>query len=215
MNGVDKLKTVLGRTKGGRVPESEEISTLLKILRPLPAELLEGWKKENGGLVLGEELRGRSQARSEATSWEFDIMAVNFCAPSLSSPRIPNNFSPTFTRLATLVAGSGRFGTVRKVGGFAWKVVDASSPIVDVQAVVKEIETLQMLAECDNILKMKGFGSLGDDGEDIVIVTELCSGSLKSWREGIAEGGGKVDLKVVLEMWASVCGAVTSLASNG
>ncbi|GMH59089.1 hypothetical protein TL16_g02757 [Triparma laevis f. inornata] len=163
VNGVDKLKTVLGRTKGGRVPESEEISTLLKILRPLPAELLEGWKKENGGLVLG----------------------------------------------------SGRFGTVRKVGGFAWKVVDASSPIVDVQAVVKEIETLQMLAECDNILKMTGFGSLGDDGEDIVIVTELCSGSLKSWREGIAEGGGKVDLKVVLEMWASVCGAVTSLASNG
>ena len=35
---------------------------------------------------------------------------------------------------------------------------------------VKEIETLQMLAECDNILKMKGFGSLGDDGEDIVVV---------------------------------------------
>ena len=105
-SSIEKLKVVLSRAKGLDIPADEATKTLLKILRPISADLEESLKKQSGGELLG----------------------------------------------------TGRFGVVKNVAGQAWKVIDCSSAIVDVKAVVAEIEALKAMASNEHVLEMFGYG---------------------------------------------------------
>lgn len=52
-HSIEKLKAVLRRADGLDIPADEGTKVLLKILRPIPSELEESWKKEAGGSLLG------------------------------------------------------------------------------------------------------------------------------------------------------------------
>ena len=90
-------------------------------------------------------------------------------------------------------------------------MIDCSSAIVDVKGVVAEIKTLQEMSSNEHVLRMTGYGSMGE--AEIVIITELCQGSLKGWRNGKEDK--VVRLTQALKFWIQICKAVAALADTG